>query len=602
MKSKLYFLMLIFSSVIMLGSCTDFLEADNKSQVSASAKFKTPEGLEGLVNQAYFLLRGIHQSDDPKMFSAGTDLYTSGRSDLDQALNLYASLTPENSTIKSFFTDCYKAINAANCGLYYAPEVKSSTRDLRVQELRFLRAYWYYLLSQQFGGVPLSKNYISDATTGYPRATLSDTYSYIISELEALETSTILPAESFNGRASVRAVRALLSKVYLAAGWDLETDVVNFEEGTYTIKGTSYFAKAAAMAEKCINNGSTKLLSMSFADKWAYDKEGNGETIFAIQYSRTAAKTTDEGNSLMGTYGNYYGASNDGFKGSNSKYVSTRKSIYLFEPEDLRYAATFMTTFLGDANNLGLYYKAFGPDAATTKVWHYTPPWYECTPTNLATNFAAWRNAAPAQRSNARITTQTDSSYYFLPTGLASKRKWHSQIEQTAEWTNSVKKFDDPTGIQLKTKSFRDIVLLHLSEIYLVASEAYLMSGDNVNAVKYLNAVRKRAGFTTEINSSWSNYVFNYKKHDGVTVPVLKPIDIILDECARELYGELNRWVDLRRTKQIVKYNLWYNHELVSVNSMKGTDGEFKIYRPIPVDEINLNTAIEPEDQNPGYK
>lgn len=602
MKSIIYITAITFICVTLFNSCTDFLEADNKSQVSASAKFNTPEGLEGLVNQAYFLLRGIHQSDDPKLFNAGTDLYTSGRTDLDQALNLYATLTPENSSVRAFYTDCYKAINAANCGLYYAPDVKSATRDLRVDELRFIRAYWYYLLSQQFGGVPLSKKYISDASTGYPRATLADTYSYIISELEALEASTVLPTENFTGRASVRAVRALLSKVYLAAGWDLETDAVNYEEGTYTIKGTSYFAKAAAMAEKCINNGGTKLLSMSFADKWAYDKEGNGETIFAIQYSRTAAKTTDEGNSLMGTYGNYYGASNDGFKGSNSKYVSTRKSIYLFEPEDLRYAATFMTTFLGDANNLGLYYKAFGAEAATTKVWHYTPPWYECTSTNLTTNFASWRNAAPTLRSNARITTQTDSSYYFLPTGLAGKRKWHSQIEQTAEWTNCVKKFDDPTGIQLKTKSFRDIVLLHLSEIYLVASEAYLMAGDNVNAVKYLNDVRKRAGFTTDINSSWSNYVFNYKKYDGVTVPVLTPIDIILDERARELYGELNRWVDLRRTKQIVKYNLWYNHELIGVNAMKGTDGEFKIYRPIPVDEINLNTDIEPTDQNLGYK
>ena len=82
----------------------------------------------------------------------------------------------------------------------------------------------------------------------------------------------------------------------------------------------------------------------------------------------------------------------------------------------------------------------------------------------------------------------------------------------------------------------------------------------------------------------------------------LDPIDIILDERARELCGEYYRWMDLRRTKRLIDYNVKYNSGVDSADAFLGADGAYRWFRPFPQDEINLNAGITEDDQNPGYK
>ena len=78
-------------------------------------------------------------------------------------------------------------------------------------------------------------------------------------------------------------------------------------------------------------------------------------------------------------------------------------------------------------------------------------------------------------------------------------------------------------------------------------------------------------------------------------------IDLILDERARELYAEGHRWMDLRRTKQLVRYNVQFSEYISDAAAMANNKGEIKWYRPIPANEISANTGISQEDQNPGY-
>ena len=75
---------------------------------------------------------------------------------------------------------------------------------------------------------------------------------------------------------------------------------------------------------------------------------------------------------------------------------------------------------------------------------------------------------------------------------------------------------------------------------------------------------------------------------------------VILDDRARELCGEYYRWMDLRRTKRLIEYNVKYNDGVTSVDMMQGVDGQYKWFRPIPQNEINLNDALTDADQNPG--
>lgn len=104
------------------------------------------------------------------------------------------------------------------------------------------------------------------------------------------------------------------------------------------------------------------------------------------------------------------------------------------------------------------------------------------------------------------------------------------------------RKFDDSNTASYSNKTdYRDVHIITLPEIYLVAAEAYLKAGDKGNALLRLNEVRRRARLdaVTEIN-----------------------VDVILKERACELFGQGSRWIDLRRTQKLVEYNDLYNPQI----------------------------------------
>ena len=112
-------------------------------------------------------------------------------------------------------------------------------------------------------------------------------------------------------------------------------------------------------------------------------------------------------------------------------------------------------------------------------------------------------------------------------------------------------------------------------------------------ALDYINKVRARAGLAP---TTFTSYAPEYATGS------LQPIDLILDERARELYAEGHRWMDLRRTKRLIDYNVKYNSGVESAENFLGADGQYRWFRPFPQDEINLNEGITDDDQNPGYK
>src|SRR5690606_2597083 len=125
----------------------------------------------------------------------------------------------------------------------------------------------------------------------------------------------------------------------------------------------------------------------------------------------------------------------------------------------------------------------------------------------------------------------------------------------------------------------RDITLSRLSETYLIAAEAYLNTNPALG-LERLNAVRSRAGITTPLTS-----------YD---------IDVLLDERARELFGEYHRWFDLKRTGKLVERASLYNY-LIDEANFAGANGELKILRPIPQSAIDLNQNRD-FPQNPAYQ
>ena len=595
-----------------LTACSDFLEAENKTAGGKTADDVFGKDATSLLTAAYSSLKSYGFSTD--LFSRGTDLYIHTRGKSVSDFDTY-TFTAENNTIKNLYANLYRTINLANGVVFYA-----GADSQLGQEARFLRNYGYYMLTQHFGGVPYITEYINSPETNYPRTSLNEVYSAMIEDLTNLYNNSSLEAQSHVGKASKQAVAALLAKVYLAAGWDLDTSLGSAIDGSYNVNNTSNFSQAASWAEKAINGIG---LTMSFEEKWSPFNEGNAEEIFSIQYERNGypGDIINGGHSMHGTFGGYYGAYDaSGIKGVSSDDCQSQKSMYLFEKGDTRYDATYMMVMYNSTKdgsgkpawgNEGYYayYNCTADQLKTMPIckvyfpYYYTEAevqaWIDSHEKQLIADKDKYANA-DVRVSLLTLPQVTNWVYVQDDKGVAKWTKTKVAIADYNTQTSNgacVKKFDDAAAdFTNQANDYRDIVIFHVSDMYLIAAEAYLMAGQTAQALEKINAVRGRA--TLPALASFSDYKPEYSTSGNFTI---KDIDLVLDERARELYAEGHRWMDLRRTKQLVRYNVQFSEYVADEAAMKGNDGNIKWYRPIPANEISANTGISTEDQNPGY-
>lgn len=294
----------------------------------------------------------------------------------------------------------------------------------------------------------------------------------------------------------------------------------------------------------------------------------------------------------------------------------SNKALYLWDQGDTRWEGTFMNIMYnarkGDdgkpawgTEGYYAYYNNPNPDKLHIVLAYF--PYYEPTDSVLAwikTNKSRFVSEGYANKTGrAFIMSDPMLRIEINENGDITSQESISYKEGNKTVLNSsvtVKKYDDPATEQESstTTSYRDIVLFHLSDMYLVAAEAYLMAGDQTKALARVNAVRNRSNAV--LLSSFDDYEEKYES--SLAFGDLTALDVILDEKARELFGENEgRWVDLRRTKQMVRYNLAFNDYVSSVEDMSNPKGEIKWLRPIPAAEISSNEGISPENQNPGY-
>ena len=569
MKKILYSVALAACCMGTMTSCSDFLDASNKSNVTAKQSFATKEGLNNLVNNAYQHLQNVYAAPlFTSCFSAGTDMYADARNKMNEALNTYETLTPENTDIKNLYTYLYSGIRAANSVSYYAQtaQVDDKTKSQLIGEARVLAAYEYYLLVNNFGGVPIMKDFLTTADTGYPKSSAADVYAYIISELEDVISKNVLQASTATkggGRISQETAKAILAKTYLSAAWDL-----NKQE---------YFSKAAALADEVIAG---RRLTTPFAKLWKADGSGddNEEFLWDVEYDlATANNTTSGGTEWSGYYCNYLGGNEDNIKATTSSYVPTLYALHCFKKGDQRYDATFMKELpdINKGNAAGTGYWTWyknGESLVGKPVTRYYSAWYETD-----ADFEAWKAIDPANRANTyRIPMDSQSKE---AQNMDGRDMEYYDNQQLVYGSSPCKKFDDSkTAKTEKNTCYRDIHIITLPEMYLVAAEAYLKAGDNPKALARLNEVHQRAGLS------------------ALTGTIT--IDDILDENACENFGNEARWMDLRRTQTLVTRCTKYNHEMGDKAAQY--IGK-KLLRPIPQAAIDANDQLTLADQNPGY-
>lgn len=524
--------------VLLSGSCSDFLEEQNKSSATAENFYVTTPGYEALINSAYSTLRNVYEPL-PFMFSAGTDLFFAAGQEAPPALTSYSSLTPGTTQVRDFFQTLYESIQVTNTAIHYAGLTKDFAElESRLGEARFLRAYYYFLLVQHFGDVSLVTEMVDKPITHFERLPASEVYAFIIAELEqALDE--VPEVQNDWGRVTKRAVRHMLAKVHLTRGYE-----------SYALSDD--FSRAAAYADVVINGQS---LTVPYSEIFAYDNDVNDEVIFSVQYDQRSLLQGGRHN-WDTPWGPLITATGDGV----FKKVMLHPTEFLwkvFGEYDSRFEGTFMnmrtSPFVGyhlDKDNypVAYYYPRTGEQIADT------------------TN---WRAADPEFRSETKI----------IP---LNPFWWH--VNNQGEYP-ALMKFD---RVQLPDVQYtHDLFLFRLGETYLIAAEAYFKAGDLAMAKDRINAVRTRAAMPGhEADMLISESDIN--------------IDFILDERARELAGEGHRWHDLKRTGKLIERTLLYNPDITSASEFIGSNGHYKILRPIPLSVIALDSEGYP--QNPAYE
>jgi hypothetical protein len=140
-----------------------------------------------------------------------------------------------------------------------------------------------------------------------------------------------------------------------------------------------------------------------------------------------------------------------------------------------------------------------------------------------------------------------------------------------------VKKYEDPSATPA-SNSAKNVYVLRYADLVLMYAEALNETGQTPAATDLVNEVRLRAG-----------------------IPELAGLDqaglrsAILRERLWELAFEGWRWYDLKRTGTLVeRATLWNPRARVNIS-------EKNYLYPLPINEINTNQGIGPDDQNPGY-
>jgi len=334
--------------MVMPACSDDFIDEELNHQQSAEI-FKTQEGLDYLITGTYSALKFKfnYSTWSYIMWPMGTDEFSDGNNQ-DVNWNGYM-LTSTNGNIGNLWNNMYNRIEAANIAiknipLYYSQS--ASSYNTRLGEAYFLRAFCFFQLVQQYGGVPL-KIEASDGvlSTQFERASAKECYAQIIKDFE--EAYKLLPTTpEATGRITKSAAAHYIAKAKLFrqselnASWSAE-----YKEAD--------LADVIAKSDEVL---AAHPLCADYVDLWDFQKaDGPNETvsevILAAQFSDDQATWGRFGNQMHLAYPAVYqdmaGTKRDISGDREFCYLrTTNYTLDVFDRvNDSRFWKSFITTY-----------------------------------------------------------------------------------------------------------------------------------------------------------------------------------------------------------------------------------------------------------------
>lgn len=446
----------------------------------------------------------------------------------------------------------YRAIGYCNVALQEIPKISAETDPefdatlikKRLAEVRFVRAYNYFTLTQMYGGVPLVDHVLSPNEFAMPRASIAEIYDLIKSDLEIaindLPTKSQWGASNV-GRASKGAAQALMAKVFLYES----SYAKNYPGDDRFVNLNQEWEKAAFWAEEVINSNQYKLLGIDGEtfDTWRSPNTGGYQYIFMLAADNSDESVFEIQNAQDGRV--WWDTRGEGLV----RWCAPRVIKRLDGGADMDYGWGWWcpTDFLVNSYETGdPRYKATVMEETDSVL------------TNVGSDGGLqWR--AP--------------SFDILEEGTGLKRatrKYECSYDEF--WRGSLGWSDGP--INVKLMRFADVVLW--------AAEANFEAGNTPKALDFINMVRTRARMSgnTGIPANLTSITHN---------------DIVQERLV-ELALEGHRFFDLVRWNMAKDY---LDHTLADGDVIDFIEGKHEFF-PLPAQEIGVTKGVL--QQYPGWQ
>lgn len=295
MKQIIFFFTV--AALLSISACKDFLDQDPQDFISPVNYYQTEVQLNLALNGVYSPLYSspVYGSVYSCRMNMTADEAFYARQEI--GLRTYSNGT-NDAELDGFWQAMYTGINRANELLanLNKPAMDENKRQVIRGEALFLRAYYYFLLVQNFGGVPLVLTpTVSPESSQVQRSSVAEVYSQILKDMEEAENLvTPIRTLGFGGRVNQSAVRGILARV-------------NLYMAGYPLKNGTRYAEASKWAKKVIDDSqSAHQLNPDYSNifiRYANDTYDIGESIWEAEFYGSSANN----NNAFGRIGSLLG-------------------------------------------------------------------------------------------------------------------------------------------------------------------------------------------------------------------------------------------------------------------------------------------------------